>query len=112
MKNELQNADAEFRIEDIEIPDLVLLFPSYDGLIDPNHRAFGECIRSHYVFGLSLYLTIIGKNLTTANYKHWMKRRRASLASPLGLPHDDPKLLLFEPTIQVCQHFNREVRGL
>lgn len=104
--------DAEFRFEDVEIDTLILYFPPYNNLIDPTREAFRHCIGSHYVYGFSLLMTIIGKYLHTANYRPWLTKRRSSFANPLSLPKDDPKLLLFEPTIQTCQAFNREARGL
>ena len=101
---------ASFVVEDIKIADLVLVYPSYDNLIDATHSAFADCIGSQYIFGISLFMTMIGKHLVTNNYLHWMKRRRSSFAQPLGLPADDPKLTLFIPTIRFANTFTERLK--
>lgn len=104
--------DAEFRIEERTIGYLVALYPTYERLIEPNHYAFRDAQGSHYIFAITLFMTLIGKSLMSVNFAPWMRRRRMSFAGPLSIPITDELLEKMCPSIQVAQAFNEEVRSL
>lgn len=53
---------------------------------------YEDAIAAHYVYAISLSLNMLGKQLGSKNYTFWVKRRRQTCSSPLGLSKDDPIL--------------------
>ncbi|KAG8266817.1 hypothetical protein J6590_062952 [Homalodisca vitripennis] len=97
-------------INRIDLETFQTLFDGYSNINLRDLSFFDGMEAPHYVYALSLILTLIGKSLDNRNFTPWMERRIRSFAQPLGLAIDDPLLSALQPCIEFCQRFYAEVK--
>lgn len=111
-KNELRLVleTAKLMIYERSIDQFIALYPELTGADIDNITMYNNMQPSHYVFGTSILLNLIEKNLNSTNYSAWISRRKRSYANPLGLTEFDPLLALLVPSQIFAERFYNNSR--
>lgn len=107
--NEIVDRQQSERAE-ISLTVFLAIYPSLASVNPFDLTRFWNLNAGHYMFGYSLFFTLIGKSLNSNNYTGWMTQRTRSFSRPLGLSEKDPKFALLRPTLTMCNNFYSEVR--
>ncbi|UHR49713.1 MAG: hypothetical protein FuLiV2_gp1 [Hangzhou lispivirus 1] len=94
----------------ISLTEFIQLYPQLATANPFDLQRFWKMNPGHYMFGYSLFFTLIGKALNANNYQGWMTQRTRSFSRPLGLSEKDPKFAVLRPTLTVCYNFYTEVK--
>lgn len=80
------------RVTEVSIDDLMLYHHELNGVEIEVLEMYDEAITAHYVYAVSVYSKMLGKQLGSNNYTFWDKKRRQTYRAPLGLSKDGPIL--------------------